>query len=322
MSSSQSPLSKAIGTYGYVVTFALGIVGHSSSLLTFSQRQLRSTSTTFFFLAMTIFDMLYLFMSLYDFLLINLGVPELSPYYISLCRFRTFIVDFVQTTSAWLFIFVAIDRFIRACLPHRTKLWCTKRNVAIAVLITVVCSTAFNSHVLQNSFGTAFPFSRVICGPSRQNTTDYTLFYYIAWPILQICINILLPALLMIICLVAIYQKALTTGLVRQTQHLQKQMLFIMLSKTILFLICTLPYGVYRLITIYSLDPSNTKQYAIFLVVTALLTILLNANYSLGFYAHCLTSTLFRQTFLKTIKTCMGRQGANIVQPAVCTTAP
>lgn len=112
---------QAIGTSGYIVTFILGLTGHSCSLLTFSQRQLHATSATLFFLSITIFDVMYLFMSLYDFILINIGAPQLSPYYISLCRFRTFIMDFAQTTSAWLLVCIAFDRLIRAVLPHRTR---------------------------------------------------------------------------------------------------------------------------------------------------------------------------------------------------------
>ncbi|CAF1033817.1 unnamed protein product [Rotaria sordida] len=320
---SATSISSAIGMYGYVVTFSLGLIGHSCSLLTFSQRQLRSTSTTLLFFNITIFDMLYLFMSLYDFFLINLGLPQLSPYYISLCRFRTFIINFVQTISPWLLVFIAFDRVIRARLPHRTKQLCTKKNVIIILLMTILCTIAFNSHVLQSSFTVAFPFSHVICGPSHENLTDYGIFYYFTWPVLQIWINILIPALLMIACLIIVYQKVRSVAMVRHNQQLQNQMILLMLSKIILFLICTLPYGTYRMLTIYLVDEQNVTKYYTFFIITAVLTIFLNANFSLAFYIHCLTSTLFRQTFFNTIKNCIRqRRRQATVQPAVCTIAP
>ena len=256
-------------------------------------------------------------MSLYDFLFINLGLPQLSPYYISLCRFRTFILNFAQTTSPWLLVCIAFDRIIRARLPHHTRQWCTKKNCFIAIFIIVLCSVIFNSHVLQPSFTTVLPFTRVICGPSLQNVTDYTIFYYLVWPVLQLCIDILVPGLLMIIALIVIYQKVRDVAWIRRNQNLQNQMLVLMLSKTILFLICTLPYAAYRMATIYSLDRNKPEEYKIFLVVTALLTILLNANFSLTFYIHCLTSSLFRQTFFMTIKICKQRQ--NTIQPIIAT---
>ncbi|CAF3344946.1 unnamed protein product [Rotaria socialis] len=198
-------LSATIGMYGYVATFSLGIVGHSCSLLTFSQRQLRSTSTTILFLSIKIFDMLYLFMSLYDFFLINPSLSQLSPYCISLCRFRTFTINFVQTISPWLLIYIEFDRVVRARLPHHTRQLCTKENVLILLLMTIACTVAFNRHVLQSSFSTAFPFNRITCGPARVNLTDYTIFYFLTWPALEICTNILAPAFLRIVCLIAIY---------------------------------------------------------------------------------------------------------------------
>ncbi|CAF3414324.1 unnamed protein product [Rotaria sp. Silwood1] len=315
---SASSLSATIGTYGFIATFSLGLIGHSCSLLTFSQHQLRSTSTTFLFRSITLFDMFYLFMSLYDFSLINLGLPQLSPYYISLCRFRTFIINFVQTISPWLLVFIGIDRVIRVRLPHRKKQLCTKRNVVIVLLVSSLCAVAFNSHVLQPSFATAFSFSRIICGPLRVNLTDYGTFYYFTWPALQIWINILVPALLMIVCLIAVYRKVRNVVMVRHNQQLQKQMLVLMLSRIILFLICTLPYGIYRMFTIYLAYEQNTTEYFTYLIVIAILTIFLNANFSLAFYIHCLTSTLFRRTFFNTIKKCIQRrQRQAIVQPAV-----
>ncbi|CAF1353845.1 unnamed protein product [Adineta steineri] len=308
-------LSQNISIYGYICTFTLGLIGHSCSLLTFSQRQLRSVSTSLLFLIITTSDILFLLMSLYDFLLINIGIPQLSPYYIPLCRFRTFILNFTQTTSAWLLVCTGIDRLIRARLPHQTKRWCTRKNVIIVSVIIILFSIAFNSHVLQQSFGVALPFSLVICGPSLFITSEYSTFYYITWSPLQIGVNILIPALLMVICILGIYQQIRSTGHVRRNQNLQNQMILLMFTKIILFLICTLPYGVYRMATVNTVDPNKAVPYSIFMFVTAILTILLNANYSLTFYLNCLTSSLFRQTLIKTVKNYVLRR--NVVQPFV-----
>ncbi len=112
----------------------------------------------------------------------------------------------------------------------------------------------------------------------------------------------------MIINLLRIYIKVRNVAAVRHNHQLQNQMLLLMISEMILFLTCTLPYAVYRMVTIYTLDPSKVTEYQTFLVITALLTILLNANYSIAFYINCLTSTLFRQTFAKTMKNCDRRR--------------
>lgn len=168
-----------------------------------------------------------------------------------------------------------------------------------------MCAIGFNSHVLQPLFVTIVPATRVLCGPSLINATQYTLFYFRTWPILQICVNVLAPTILMILFLLLIYRKVRTVGRVRQNQHLQNQMLILMLSKTILFLICTLCDGVYNLTLVSSIQSNSTTGNSYRLILNAILVILLNLNYSIAFYVHCLTSTLFRKTFFKLIQ----RQG-------------
>ncbi|CAF0873809.1 unnamed protein product [Adineta ricciae] len=310
-----STVTANISIYGYGFTFVFGIIGHILNLITFTRRQIRSTSTSIVFLIITIFDICYLLMSLYDFLFINLNLPQTSPNYIFLCRFRTFIINFVQTVSPWLLVCIAIDRLIRAHSPHQYKTWCTKQNAALVIFLTIACSIAFNSHVLQNSFTTMFPTSHVVCGPPRINMTNYAVFYYSAWTLLQVCINILLPALCMILSTIVICRKVRNIVVSHRNQQFQKQMLLLMFSKIILFLTCTLPYGAYRTATIASIDLTNPVEHERFLLITAILTIFLNANYSLTFYVHCLTSTLFRRALSDAFKHCYRR--TNKILPLV-----
>ncbi|CAF1171396.1 unnamed protein product [Adineta ricciae] len=310
-----STVTANISIYGYGFTFIFGIIGHILNIITFTRRQIRSTSTGLVFLIITIFDICYFSMSIYDFLFINLNLPQTDPNYIFLCRLRTFIINFVQTVSPWLLVCIAIDRLLRARSPHHYKIWCTKQNAALVIFLIITCSVAFNSHVLKNSFTTAFPTSHVICGPSRINTTNYAVFYYTTWTFLQICINILLPALCMILSAMVICQKVQHIVVTRRKQQFQKQMLLLMFSKIVLFLICTLPYGAYRMATIASIDPNSPVEYEKFLLITAILTIFLNANYSLTFYVHCLTSSLFRKTLSDTFKYCYRR--TNRILPLV-----
>lgn len=311
-----------IAILGYVITFGLGLVGHTCSLLTFCQRELRTTSTTVLFLGTTVSDLLYLFMSLYDFFLINLGIPQLSPHYDVLCRFRTFVMNFAQTTSAWLLVCVGLDRLVRARLPHRTRKWCTKKNVGLAQVIVICCSVTLNCHVLLPAFTTRFGMTRFVCGVTRDVLNQYIVFFFYAWTTIQVTMNILLPTLIMLICMCGIHRGVISAAMVRNNQQVQKQMLILMFSKAMLFLFSTLPYGLSRMVLTLGVDPTETEQNPTFIMMTALLNILLNTNYSLAFYIHCLTSTLFRQIFINTIKyyCCCRATQKNLIQPTVIAT--
>jgi hypothetical protein len=96
----------------------------------------------------------------------------------------------------------------------------------------------------------------------------------------------------MIVCLIIIYRKVWNVAMVRRNQHLQNQMLLIMLSKTILFLVCTLPYSAFCMATIYSLDSTNQVQYQTFLIVTIECKLFYCVLYSLS-YINFISTDIF-----------------------------
>jgi hypothetical protein len=55
-----SSVAQTIGIYGYAFTFPFGLVGHIFSLMTFSCKTLRTTSTGFVFICLTLSDVLYI----------------------------------------------------------------------------------------------------------------------------------------------------------------------------------------------------------------------------------------------------------------------
>jgi hypothetical protein len=64
------------------------------------------------FIFMTLFDAMYLLMSIRDILVQAFQMSILVS--AALCRFRSFIVNFSATTSSWILVLIACDRSIRA----------------------------------------------------------------------------------------------------------------------------------------------------------------------------------------------------------------
>ena len=69
-----NPTAQAIGLYGYILTFPFGFIGHICNLLTFSSKVLRTTSTGLLFIFLTISDIMYQLMSIFDFITQNLQI--------------------------------------------------------------------------------------------------------------------------------------------------------------------------------------------------------------------------------------------------------
>lgn len=62
---------------GYPITFLLGFLGNTASLITFSSSALRKVSTGCLFIILAISDTLYLLMCIFDFIEIGLQVMRL-----------------------------------------------------------------------------------------------------------------------------------------------------------------------------------------------------------------------------------------------------
>jgi hypothetical protein len=236
----------------------------------------------------------------------------------SLCRFRTFILNFSSFTSAWLLALIATDRLIRARLPFRQAQICTRKVAACSVVVVCVCSTALTYHVLQSEFGFINHWHNY-CGPLLLPPTSYSIFYSNIWPILQSITTYFTPSCLMIVCVIGIHAKAreqrtLVAASMRRVK-LQRQMLILMISSIVCFAICTLPLSIYSIIL---LRLGATSQSA---SIVSILTIFSNINYCCNFYIHCLTSRLFRQTFIQKTKQFMmilkkqREQSNNVVHP-------
>jgi hypothetical protein len=285
-----------ISFYGYILTSPLGFIGHVCSLITFSSKTLSLTSTALLFIFLALSDIVYLFMYIYDFIAITLQVPTVSN--VNLCHFRTFILNFSTFTASWILVLIALDRFIRARFPFRQARLCTRKVAVCAVGILYICAIAFTYHVLQPELAFVIPGTN-LCQPTRFPPTSYSIFFYNVWPSLQLILTYFIPSGLMILCAIGSYTKVNAQqnmmGPSRRREKLQRQMLILMISSISCFIIFTWPFSIFLIVSIHFGISLSSIQ-------ANILSIFLSINYCYNFYIHCLTSRLFRQTFIEQLK--------------------
>jgi len=73
----------------YPITFLLGFIGNTASLITFSRSSLRKVSTSCLFIMLAISDTFYLLMCIFDF--VEFGLKVIVPQYCSLSKTYLFI---------------------------------------------------------------------------------------------------------------------------------------------------------------------------------------------------------------------------------------
>jgi hypothetical protein len=179
-------MSSPITLYNLMVIYSLGFTGHICSLITFSSKQLRVTSTGLLFVCLGISDALYLSMTIYDFITITLHLPIMPSAY--LCRFRTFIQNFSSITSTWLLVLISIDRFVGACFPYQQARACTRKKAWYSVAVICACSTMFTCRVLLSDFEYANVMMR-FCGVPHSNPLFYAIFYFNTRSTLQLIVT-------------------------------------------------------------------------------------------------------------------------------------
>lgn len=289
--------ARAVGFYSYIFATPLGFVGHLFSIMTFLSKDLRCTSTSLLFIVVTFSDLLYLLVSIRDVIAITLELPTIHD--ARLCRFRDFTSNFAIFTSSYSLVLISIDRFIRVYFPYQTARICTRRVASYSILIVCLCAIAFTSHVLQPGFSYTDP-NLEWCGPPNFPATSYSIFFYDWWNVIHRLVTYLAPSCMMFLSLIFIKVKLHTRRTVirgsNRRERLQQQMLIMMLSAVVWFIISTLPYSMYQ---IYYFKFANIAVLPLEIFV---FYYLLHMNYCFNFYIYCLTSRLFRQHFLQQLK--------------------
>ncbi|CAF1185345.1 unnamed protein product [Adineta ricciae] len=303
-------------SWGYLCLFVLGFTGNISSLLTFTRPTLRSVSTGLLFIILASSDTIFLLVSIIDFLDFGLAIPLVSYVnYTILCRVRLFTASMTQICSAWVLVVISLDRWIRTRFPYKSSVICTQKKALLAVAIILILDIGIHAVMLTPLVGTIYPgVALLACGPA---TWDYLYFYYITWTVIQVFINCLVPVIVMLFFLIDMFiriraQKRnagqqievqsrgrISNPAVRRNNRLQTQLFVMMLSSIAIFLATNLPVAVYR--TVFPRQVLNIPitEYSSVAKLSAIFQVIWSVNYTINFYIHCLTSTLFRREFRK-----------------------
>jgi hypothetical protein len=281
--------------YGLGLVFLLGFTGNLASIATFMRPTLRSTSTGCLFLMVAVSDTVFLLVSIFDFVEVGLVQgPIFLEIYDDLCRFRWYTKGLGQFCSAWLLVFIAIDRWLKARFPFKTSKWCRRRNAFIMVLLAVVIGCCLHSHMLNAQvFGKRFPgIATEACGPIDYRSS-YTEFYFATWSYIQAVLVCIVPATLMLISAIDI-SHVIRKGKMRiqpagrnqanlqRRDRIQRQVLLMMISSIILFLLTVLPVNIRVIVATYQITMHYVVDLTEIANQTAIISVFLTLNYAVS----------------------------------------
>lgn len=120
-------------------------------------------------------------------------------------------------SSSWFLVIISIDRWIRARFPTQSKRWCTRQHALIVMISITIVAIGGYIQFLTPLFGDEN--NKFFC-VGNSISSDYLYFFRIIWSFLYVIVEILLPAMLMIITLIDIASRYLLPGTIFYTVDL------------------------------------------------------------------------------------------------------
>lgn len=187
MSNNQTNISlitKVISLESYIVAYyalTLMIMGTTLNLLTFiilcrsSFRDTKTRPTLHYMRTIAIFDILMLFGWNLDHYLVIAHNFYILKYSLGSCKFICFLSYITPQTSAWLRVFVSLDRYLS--LSRRTRTWFNQsKPILITIICVVVVFILLNLHIL--IFGCYYRKNNII-SVQAQSYRIYPLWDYV-----------------------------------------------------------------------------------------------------------------------------------------------
>jgi hypothetical protein len=171
----------------------LGIIGNGFSILTFSQRKLRTLSCGCYLLLLAISDTIALLIISrpYFFKQFNL-VHHLDSGF--LCGLHLFLTKIFDELTPWLLVCVACNRLVLSRYPRNHHCFQTSRLALWSTFFLLIIIIFINLHLL---FGIGVGYSssepcKSVCGPLSQSTV-YLFFYKNVSPIIDFFLSLIIP---------------------------------------------------------------------------------------------------------------------------------
>ncbi|CAF0928097.1 unnamed protein product [Rotaria sp. Silwood1] len=198
-------------------------------------RDTKKRPTIHYIRTIAIFDILMLYGWNLDHYLSGAYGFMLQTYSIPFCKFCSFLNYFTAQVSAWLRVFICLDRYLS--LSHRHKTWFSQsRNVLIIIIFIIIVFTIINFH-----------FFLFACYYNENGTVNIQARHYQIYPLWDY-INLGLyncaPFIFMIVFNIGVIYHLIhlrQTSTIRKSRIQHRSISLTLVITTFLFLIMTIP---------------------------------------------------------------------------------
>jgi hypothetical protein len=286
----------------------LGIIGNCLSIVTFSQRKLRTLSCGCYLLLLAIFDTIgLLIMSRpYFFKRFDL-VHHLNSSF--LCGLHFFLTKIFDELTPWLLVFVACNRLFLSRYPRNDQCFQTCRAALWSTFVLLFLLILINLHLL---FGIGVGYSSLqpcvlVCGPLTKSQI-YLFFYLNISPIIDLLLSTVIPFCIVFIANIFILanvrrlKKQVARSRRPKRANRNARLSIVLLADLITFLVVSLPVLLVECVYRFTRTIEHQDILDEYITIGWIISNkILYLNYSLSFYFYVLSSSYFRHHFLLAI---------------------
>lgn len=312
--------------YALPIIVIAGTIGNALSFAVLMRPCMRFTSVYFYLLILACADTLVLYVSAFKTWIRLLTDFEMLHLSNASCKLLVFILLVSMYLSAWLIVFMTVDRFVAVWFPFRAAAFCNISRARIATAVLLVVTFALNCHIfwtisLYQIEGPKGTWSRMFCGPDYTSAFMFGPFekmklisYSIIPFIIILCLNVAIiirlrystPAILQI------PGDAHHVGFNRATgahhpilRHMrdpysQTRVTSMLLAVSFAWVLLTSPYSFYGMLSV--LAPRQN------MVLKGVCFILMYTNHAINFALYCLTGKKFRRELVELFTRAMRRR--------------
>ena len=284
-----------------IFLFCFGSFGNMVTITVLLRRNLRSKSSSVYFLALAVTDLFVLHFSLLIEYLFNVYEQDIRADIG--CGLHMWLVTTSVSYSSWILVVLTIERVLSIRFPFFIRNRTSRKSAVVVLLILFVLIATLNSHLIFNMSGYKYSWHSVATNSSRTMvacipSTETSDYYYYFWPWIVLCIVSLIPFMLLAVgnCYIgySLIMRARSSVHSSQTHYNKAPSKLLVLLNTV-FLICTLPTCLYMVIfTVYQnvINEEINRHSVVWQTVSSLL---MYTNNAVNFILYCVSGNNFRQ---------------------------
>jgi hypothetical protein len=237
-------IAQQLTIYGGSVLLVFGIIGNAMNIWIFSSvRNYRTIPCTFYFLVVSIHNIIYILINLPIRIFSTAHSVDLTRNSLIWCKTQSFFIGYLGLTSFTCSCLTTVDQFLATSRSVYLRRF---SNIRLAYRLVLIVMIVWCFHAIP-----VLVFYNISPVTGKCGSTDPSYSFYLSMYILLF--QCLIPVLIMVLFGYLTYRNIQMTRVLAE-QHADRQLVRMILIQLVLVVISMTPYGAY---TIYNLITSK-----------------------------------------------------------------